>query len=42
MVARIQRAASLGCDGVDMDNMDSYTYNTGQNLQSYFSINFKN
>ena len=32
MTARLDRAVALGCDGVEPDNMDGYTNNTGFDL----------
>lgn len=32
MLARLDRAQTLGCDGVDPDNVDAYNNDNGLNL----------
>lgn len=40
MADRIVEAASLGCDGVDLDSLDSYANNTGFNITNNISIDY--
>jgi hypothetical protein len=40
MTARLQLAASKGCDGVDPDNIDGYTDNTGFDLTEASAIDY--
>jgi endo-alpha-1,4-polygalactosaminidase (GH114 family) len=40
MKARIERAADKGCNGVDFDNVDGYTNNTGFELSAKDQLNY--
>ena len=40
MTARLDRAASLGCDGVDPDNVDAFGNNNGLNLTREDAIDY--
>lgn len=37
---RLDRARSIGCDGVDPDNVDAYQHNTGFSLKSSHQVSF--
>jgi len=40
MIARLDLAKTKGCDGVEPDNMDGYTNDTGFNLTSQHQLNY--